>query len=219
MSDAATRAFYGRWARLYDLLATAPGVAAWRERAVGALALDPGDTVVEMGCGTGANLPHLRDAVGPSGTVVGLDVTPAVLARARERVRRRGWENVALARADATGPPLDGPVDAVLATFVVGLFDDPPAAVGEWCRLASGGRVALLNLQASDRALAAPLNLAFDGLVWLASPGVAWPEERPGARHGERVRSAREALTDRTVERSFREFAGGYVGLLAGRVA
>jgi len=82
----ATQSFYGRWARVYDWVATAPGVESWRTRAVGALDLDPGDTVVEMGCGTGANVPHLREAVGPEGRVVGVDLTRGMLRRARERV-------------------------------------------------------------------------------------------------------------------------------------
>ena len=55
---AAARAFYGRWAGLYDVLATyVPGVGELRDRGAVALDLDRGDTVVEMGCGTGANLP------------------------------------------------------------------------------------------------------------------------------------------------------------------
>jgi ubiquinone/menaquinone biosynthesis C-methylase UbiE len=69
------QSFYGRWAQVYDWLASAPGVASWRDRTADALALASGDTVVEMGCGTGANVPHLRERVGPSGRVVGIDVT------------------------------------------------------------------------------------------------------------------------------------------------
>lgn len=218
MRHTATRSFYGRWARVYDRLATAPGVTAWRERAASVLGLDPGDTVVEMGCGTGANLPFLRAAVGPRGTVLGLDVTPGVLARARERVERAGWENVGLALADATAPPVAGPVDAVLGTFVVGMFEEPAAAVADWCGLAPGGRVALLNFQDSDRRWTAPLSLAFAAFVRLSSPGRSAASESPAASLDRRVRAAREALTDRTVDRSFETFAGGFLGLLAGRV-
>lgn len=47
--------------------------------AVGALGLRPGDAVLDAGCGTGRALPHLRDAVGPGGTVLGADLTPAML--------------------------------------------------------------------------------------------------------------------------------------------
>jgi len=73
MTDTPVRGFYGRWARLYDLLATLPGVGSWRRQTVAALALDPDDTVVEMGCGTGANVPYLRQRVS-HGRIVGVDL-------------------------------------------------------------------------------------------------------------------------------------------------
>jgi ubiquinone/menaquinone biosynthesis C-methylase UbiE len=110
---AVAQTFYGRWARLYDAIATLPGVGSWRARAVEALELDPGDTAVEMGCGTGANLPYLRERVGPEGTVVGIDFTRGMLDRARVRVERAGWENVHLVRGDATRPPVGGGIEDV----------------------------------------------------------------------------------------------------------
>jgi len=224
MSDpGATRSFYSRWARLYDLLATAPVVRPWREQAVGALALESGDTVVEMGCGTGANVPHLREQVGPNGQVVGLDLTHGVLHRARERTETAGWDNTAILQADATRPPLavdthEG-IDGLLATFVVGMLSDPAAAVHTWCDLVEpGGRVALLNFQRSTRPLAWPLNLAFEVFVWLSSPGVGVPAEPPSSTLTARVDAAREALTERTVDRRYETLAGGYLGLLSGEV-
>ncbi|WP_233745491.1 class I SAM-dependent methyltransferase [Halobacterium bonnevillei] len=56
----------------------------------------PATPAVDLGCGTGANLRHLRDRVGPTGTVVGVDLTPGMLARAESRVERAGWQNVHL---------------------------------------------------------------------------------------------------------------------------
>ncbi|MFB6296832.1 MAG: class I SAM-dependent methyltransferase, partial [Halobacteriales archaeon] len=132
--DAVDR-FYSRWAGAYDLLASrAPGIAAVRERSADALALDAGDTVVEMGCGTGVNLPYLRERVGSGGRVVGVDLAAGVLARADRRITRAGWANVSVLRGDARRPPVER-ADAVLATFVVGMFDDPAAAVERWCDL------------------------------------------------------------------------------------
>jgi len=213
-----TQSFYGRWAGLYDAIATVPGVGSWRRRAADALRLDRGDTVVEMGCGTGANLPLLRERVGPEGTVVGLDVTRELLVRARERVEREGWENVHLLQADATQPPIEGPVDAVLGTFVVGMFPDPAGAVTDWCGLCPGGRVALLNFQRSDRLLARPLNIAFEGFVWVSAPAWAIPAEWPTTAFQRRVSAARTALAARTVDRRYETFGGGYLGLVAGSV-
>ena len=154
-------AFYTRYAHLYDRLATdAPFVTGLREHVVDALDPARGDVVVEMGCGTGANLPYLRERVGRGGTVIGLDVSAGVLGRARERIERAGWGNVHVARADATRPPLRAPtdaldgsgrnvsdidgrnvsdIDAVLATFLTGMLADPEGAVDEWCRLVADG--------------------------------------------------------------------------------
>jgi len=214
MSDdvAATQSFYGRWARVYDWVATAPGVESWRTRAVGSLDLAPGETVVEMGCGTGANFANLREAVGPDGRVVGVDLTEGMLRRAGERVDREGWDNVDLVRADATRPPVSGPVDAVLATFVVGMFADPRPAVDAWVDLlAPGGRVALLNAGRSDRPLARPLNLGFRAFVRAAAPGRRGVS--PTRSLERRVATARDQVHRRCPETGFEEFGGGYLGL------
>jgi len=214
----AAQSFYGRWARVYDWLASAPGVASWRDRTADALALAPGDTVVEMGCGTGANVPHLRERVEPSGRIVGIDVTREMLDRARERPARTG-ETVHYVQADAARPPVRA-ADAVLATFVAGIFEDPASAVDAWCdSVGPGGRVALLNFQRSPSALAAPLNLAFEGFVRLSAPGTRLSRQSHVSAFERRVRAARERLTERTVARRYETMAGGFVGLLSGTVA
>ena len=220
---AATQAFYGRWARLYDHVATAPGVRSWRRRAVDALDLSPGDTVVEMGCGTGANLPFLREAVGPGGRVVGVDLTGGMLAEAGRRVDREDWDNVALVQADATDPPVAGGVDGLLGSFVCGMFPDPAAVVDGWVdRLSPGGRIALLDAGPSDRPVAAPLNLAFALFTLASTPGDALARVRGGATPpwrslAARIDAAAGAVTDRCVERRYETFALGFCSLVSGR--
>lgn len=212
-----SQAFYARWAGLYDRVAALPGVDSWRASAADALALERGDTVVELGCGTGANVPHLRARVGPSGRVVGLDLTPAMLDRARRHPDRTG-RGMSYLRADAARPPVRR-ADAALATFVAGVFPDPAGAVEAWCDLvAPGGRVALLNFQRSDRALTAPLDLAFEGFVRLSTPGRRLSTTSQATAFERRVRAARDRLADLTVDRRYETFAGGYLGLVSGRV-
>jgi SAM-dependent methyltransferase len=139
---ARVQANYGAWARVYDWFARATAsVGGVRADCVAALDLAPGDTVVEFGCGPGVNLPVLREAVGPEGRVVGVDITPEMLGRARALVARRGWENVHLVRGDATTPPVRR-ADGVLATFVTSLFPDPYDVVARWCALADSVVVA-----------------------------------------------------------------------------
>jgi len=152
---------YGAWAPIYDWFARATAsIGGVRDGCARALDLEAGDTVVDFGCGPGVNFPALREAVGPDGRVVGVDVTRPMLERARGLVERRGWENVSVVRGDATRPPVES-ADGVLATFVTSLFSDPYAVVCEWCGLADhvvvtnfaphGGRAANAALRAFAR--------------------------------------------------------------------
>jgi len=92
---------------------------AYREKAVKALALKPGDTVVEIGCGTGLNFGLLENEIGRQGKIVGVDLTDAMLARAQERVRQNGWSNVELVQSDAATFPFPQKVDGIISTFAL----------------------------------------------------------------------------------------------------
>ena len=232
------QAFYGRWARLYDLIARFPGVGTWRAAAADALRLDSGDTVIEMGCGTGANLPYLRERVGPEGRVIGIDLTAGMLAVARERVDRRGWENVSLLRADAARPPVPesarsvearsgfpgeaSGIDAVLASFVSGMFADPAPVIERWYSLCSpGGRLCLLDAARSSRSIARPLDLAFRAFVLASTPPVGQLryEEPPWAELDRRVGTAHRTLAARCSAADRATYGLGFVHLTAGTLA
>lgn len=216
------QAFYGRWAALYDLLARrTPGIATVRRQAAMACRLQHGGTVVEMGCGTGANLPFLRRQVGPTGTVVGLDFTRPVLERARHRTAAD--ENVHVIRGDATQPPVsgDGTVDAVLATFVVGMLEDPAGAVDDWCELlAPGGHLVLVNAARSRAWYAPPLNALFRALVVGSTPPTTQLryEEDLTAKLDRRITTAHERLRERSSAVAETTHAGGLVRLTGGRI-
>lgn len=216
--------FYGRWADLYDAIATAPGVGMWRSSAADALDLSPGDTVVEMGCGTGANFPYLRQRVGSAGRVVGIDLTRPLLDQARTRVERAGWTNVDLIRGDASQPPVVQ-VDAILASFVIGLLPDPAAAVETWCDIATD-RIALLDAASSHHPLGQLGNPLFGACVTAGVPtdSVAETTRRlltPTAdrrRLDTAVRASRDALVASTSDRRYETFDLGFVGVLSGDV-
>ncbi|MFE6717539.1 class I SAM-dependent methyltransferase [Streptomyces albidoflavus] len=114
------------------------------EAAVRALGLRPGDAVLDAGCGTGRALPALRAAVGAAGTVLGADLTEAMLAEAVRAGRR---EAGALLLADAERLPVrTGALDAVFAAGMVSHLADPVAGVREWARVVRpGGTLALFH--------------------------------------------------------------------------
>ena len=216
-----TQRFYTRWARLYDLVAVyTPGIGSLRAAAVDRLAPRPGETVVEMGCGTGANLPLLRDRVGSEGRVIGVDVSPGVLRIAADRIARAGWENVGVLRGDGTRPPLDeGAVDAVFASLVVSLFDDPAAVVEGWADLVgSGGRLGLLDLARSSRPVARPLNGLFRRFVTIANPRSVRQSTAPLTTLDRRVAAAHQQLRERCSDATYETRALGFARLSGGTV-
>ena len=182
---------YGAWARAYDWFAraTAP-VGGVRAGCVRALDLEPGDTVVEFGCGPGVNAPALREAVGPTGRVVGVDITGEMLGRARRLAERRGWENVEFVRGDAADPPIRS-ADAVLATFVTSLFPDPYAVVRGWCDLADTVVVAAFAPRGSR-----PANAALSAFARLNGRLFDVDGSDPLGQLDERTAAARRALDE-----------------------
>lgn len=85
-----------------------------RERTIDLLDLQPGQTVLDVGCGTGLSLARLRERVGEAGRVHGFDQSPDMLGQARERVAAAGWQNVQLYETPAQGLVLPAPADALL---------------------------------------------------------------------------------------------------------
>ncbi len=130
-----------------------------RRRAVDRLDLRPGSRVLEVGCGTGANLPLLSRAVGEGGRVVGLDAAEPMLARARARCARKGLANCELRMGDAATDPLPGGLDGVLFSLSYSVIPESRRALAHaWQALREGGRVVILDAgvpQGRERSLGA----------------------------------------------------------------
>jgi ubiquinone/menaquinone biosynthesis C-methylase UbiE len=144
---------YRKKAKHYDVtsrLYPAPGYPqrAQRIQAVRALGLRPGDTVVDLACGTGLNFRLLELAVGPRGRIVGVDLTDAMLARAQDRIKKNGWSNVSLVQADAAGFYFPDEVNAILSTYALTQVPECAEVIAHGARaLSVGGRWAVLDLK------------------------------------------------------------------------
>jgi len=204
------QARYQRLAGAYDRSIILLRLCGFRERhyrrlAVAALALQPGDTVIDLGCGTGRNLALLRAAVGARGRVIGVDLTEAMVEQARQRADAAGWQNVELIVADAASYAFPDGVNAVLSTFAVTLartYDDILRRGAQ--ALAAGGRLAVLDLKLPER-----------WPTWLVR-FAAWLNRHYGVTLELSERHPWESVRRYTEELSFREFYFGALYLSVG---
>jgi ubiquinone/menaquinone biosynthesis C-methylase UbiE len=191
---------YNVTSRLYPM----PGYPQQTQRrlAVQALGLRPGDTVVDVACGTGQNFPLLEHAIGPEGRVVGVDLTDAMLAQAQERIEENGWSNVGLVQADAAAFDFPAGVDAILSTYALTQVPGCGDVIAHGAAaLAPGGRWAVLDLKLPDHA---PRRLARLGI------SAEWIARRPWE-------TIRAAMEDELVDVSWNELFFGTAFLASGR--
>src|SRR5918994_6652021 len=102
-----------------------------------------GERVVDVGCGAGIDSLIAAKKVGPSGRVIGVDMTPSMLEKARDAARESGLANVEFRRGYAEELPVDdGWADAVISNGVLNLMPDKAAALEEMARVLNpGGRL------------------------------------------------------------------------------
>ncbi len=154
LDAAGVRSLYDRIAPLYDLAASPYNLIGGRrlaKRAITELRLKSGDTVVDLGTGTGWNLQRLAEAVGPTGTVIGVDISPGMLQQARQRANDHGIVNIELVEADVSDyqPPPD--TNAIVSTFAIEMRPDYDAIVARLARqISDGGRIVTTGLRNPD---------------------------------------------------------------------
>jgi ubiquinone/menaquinone biosynthesis C-methylase UbiE len=140
--------------------------------------LHPGQSVLDVGCGTGVMLPALAQAVGGGGLVTGLDHAAAFLARAHQRLRDAGLdEQVRLVQGDAMALPFaDGTFDVTHAERVLMHLSDPDAAIREMARVTKpGGRVVCAEVDTRAVEIDHPDRELFERLLQMSASQIRNP--------------------------------------------
>ena len=115
---------------------------AYRQMAIDRLRLRRGQTVLDVACGTGINFSLIDERVGSSGDVVGVDLSPEMLAEARERAERHGWRNVSLHEVAIAEMHLGIEADAALFSLTHDVLQSEGALEAVARHLRPGARVA-----------------------------------------------------------------------------
>ncbi|MCI4334135.1 MAG: arsenite methyltransferase [Thermoplasmata archaeon] len=159
------------------------------------LSLRPGETVLDLGSGAGIDCFLAAARVGPQGKVIGVDMTPEMIARARRSARRAGHTQVEFRLGEIEHLPVaDHSVDVVLSNCVINLAPDKAQVYREAFRvLRPGGRLAL-----SDVVATRPISARER-----ADPS-QWPSCSSGAIEAEQVRALLVAAGFTAVELHFR---------------
>lgn len=121
-------------------------------------AMQPGETVLDLGSGAGNDVFIARHEVGPEGHVIGVDMTPAMIARARANAEKLGLANVEFRKGQIEALPVeDGTIDLVISNCVLNLLPEKAPAFHEIHRvLKPGGRFCVSDIVATGE-LPAPV--------------------------------------------------------------
>ena len=137
--------YYSLQSHIYD--ATRPAFLFGRETIIDDLRLLPGETVLEIGCGTGHNFDQLVKQVGPYGAVFGVDCSSPMLEKCWSRILGKCWSNVHLIdREYGDVPLLGGSFDAVLMSYSLSMIPGWEQALQcATAELKPGGRIGIVD--------------------------------------------------------------------------
>ena len=126
--------------------------ATYRAHALERLSLRTGDVVVDLGCGTGLSFASILDRIGPSGRLLGVDLSEGMLTQARTRVDGNGWDNVELIQSDMLSYRDPDHVDAVVSMGALGYIEDFETVIEAAANaLVPNGQLAIMDIKNPER--------------------------------------------------------------------
>ncbi|HQQ97070.1 MAG TPA: methyltransferase domain-containing protein [Cyclobacteriaceae bacterium] len=159
-----------------------------RQKAVGFLNLKRGDRVLDAGCGSGGSFAYLQQCVGPSGQIVGIEISPGTIINTKRRIAKNKWENIQIIEGDAKKVQLPGDFDGLLMFAAPDVFASADALSNILPHLKEGARIAIFGAKISKRRFGWLLNgllrLAFNWLSFSSGPKM---ETEPWTRLEHRV--------------------------------
>lgn len=153
----AIRELYRKRANSYDITANLYYLigfreAKYRKMAISHLRLSHGETAIEIGCGTGLNFKYVRQFIGDTGQLLGVDLTDAMLEIAKSRVKNNDWRNIQLVQSDAAKYSFPANINGVFSTFALTLVPEYQVVIEKASHaLVNGGRFVLLDFKKPER--------------------------------------------------------------------
>ncbi len=166
------RELYTKLAKKYDtstnsFVLLGARVKSYRRKAVSALKLKLGSTVLDVACGTGLNFPYLEKEIGDKGRIVGVDITPAMLNKANDKIIKYGWKNIELVEQDANQLEFKQTFDGVICCHALSLMPGYKEVVERLVNmLKTGGWLVIMDIHENTGAF----KFMNDVLAWLTKP-------------------------------------------------
>jgi SAM-dependent methyltransferase len=158
-----------------------------RQKAVELLDLKEGDRVLDVGCGPGGSFPYLVRAVGKSGQVVGVEISPEISINARRRIEKNGWRNVEVIDASAQEVRLTGTFDGLFMFAAADVYASEEALENIFPHLNEKARVAAFGAKLSSSRLGKILNPFLRMLFNLSFSTTRRPDYEPWRSLAKRV--------------------------------
>jgi SAM-dependent methyltransferase len=158
-----------------------------RQRAVELLHLKAGHRVLDVGCGSGGSFPYLVHAVGPSGQVVGVEISPEISINAEKRIAKNDWRNVEVIEAAAQDVHLTGLFDGLLMFAAADVYASDEALENIVPHLRENARVAAFGAKLSSKGLGSGLNPVLRMLFNLSFSTTPRPDYEPWRSLAKRV--------------------------------